>query len=87
MRAIKFKDANVDFAKNQDEYHTLPALRIGDDNDTIITCYKLTFWERFRVLFKGRIWMSELNFNRSLTPRMFSTKNTDLYTTTRKRKV
>lgn len=80
MKAIKFKDANVDFAKGQDEYLTLPALRIGDENDTIITCYKLSFKERLRVLFKGVIWMSEMNFNRALTPRYFSTKQSEMYT-------
>lgn len=79
MKAIKFKDANVDFAKGQDEYLTLPALRLGDSNDTIVTCYKLSFWERLKVLFTGIIWMSEMNFNKPLTPRYFSINRKDVY--------
>lgn len=81
MKAVKFKEANVDFAKGQDEYHTLPALRFGDKNDTIVTCYSLTLTERLKVLFTGKIWMSEINFNRSLTPRYFSVNQKDVFTT------
>lgn len=80
MEAIKFKHSNVEFAKDQDQYKTLPALRIGDSKDTIITCYKLSLKERLKLLFTGRIWMSELNFNRTLTPRSLSVNRKDVYT-------
>lgn len=80
MNAIKFKHSNVEFAKDQDEYHTLPALRLGDEHDTIVTCWGLSFKERLRILFTGRIWMSEMNFKRPLTPRYFSTKQNDVFT-------
>lgn len=80
MKAINFEDANVNFAEKQDEYSTLPALRIGDEDDTIITCWGLSFKERVRVLFTGKIWMSELNFRRPLTPRYFSVDKNEMYT-------
>lgn len=80
MKAINFKDANIEFAKDQKQYNSLPALRIGDENDTIVTCWRLTFFERLKILFTGRIWMSEMNFNRPLTPRYFSVKRDNVYT-------
>lgn len=80
MKSVKFKDANVTFAENQDEYNQLPALRLYDKNDTIITCVGLSFKERLKVLFTGRIWMSEMNFRRALTPRFFSVDQDEVYT-------
>lgn len=79
MRAIKFKDANINFAESQDEYTTLPALRIGDKCDTIVTCWKLSFWERIKILFTGVFWMSEMNFGKPLTPRFFSVNRKNVY--------
>lgn len=81
MKAIKFKHANVNFAENQNEYKTLPALRFGDENDTIVTCWGLSFRERLKILFTGKLWMIELNFKRSLTPRRLTVKRKEAYTT------
>lgn len=82
MKAIKFKDANINVAESQDEYNTLPALKLNDDCDTTITCYSLTIWERIKVLFQGHIWMSEMNFNRPMTPRYFSVCRKEVYSKT-----
>lgn len=79
MKAIDWPDSNVKFAENQDEYKTLPALRLGGDDDIVITKYKLNIIERIRVLFLGVVWMSEMNFNRPLTPRYLSTRRKDMY--------
>ena len=35
MEAIKFKECNVDFAKNQEEYKTLPAF--ADTKNGVVT--------------------------------------------------
>lgn len=79
MTSVDFKDSNVKFAEEQDNYITLPALRLNDQNDTIITCWRLSWHERIKCLFTGRIWMSEMNFNRALTPRYFSLNRKDVY--------
>jgi len=71
----------MNFAENQDEYLTLPALRIGNATDTVITCQSLSIKERLKVLFTGRIWMSELNFYKPLTPRYFSVNKKDMFDT------
>lgn len=80
MNAIEFEDANVRVAENQEEYLTLPALRFNDDNGTMITCWKLPFKERVKLLFTGIIWMSELTFGSPITPRYFSLDRKEVYT-------
>jgi len=76
MKPIKFKECNVNFAENQDEYNTLPAFR--NEKGEVITCWNLTFRERLRVLFKGNIWLCLLSFNQPLTPSFMTTKKSDV---------
>lgn len=84
MKPINFKDANTQIAKDQEEYNTLPALMIDDQYGTMITCTHLSIKERIKVLFTGRIWMSEWTFKQKITPRRMSTKGSDLYLLPRK---
>lgn len=81
MTPIKFKEANVTFAKDQPEYQPLPAFRNDSPQDEVITCWKLSFKERLRILFKGEIWLSLLTFNKPLTPSFLTTKKSDVLTT------
>jgi hypothetical protein len=39
----------------------------------------LSFWERLRVLWFGKIWVSELTFGKPITPRYMSTRRKDCY--------
>ncbi|HLO11183.1 MAG TPA: hypothetical protein VK190_02880 [Pseudoneobacillus sp.] len=27
------------------------------DNEVVITCWKLTFWEKIKVIFTGKLWV------------------------------
>lgn len=81
MKAVKFKGCNTNIAEDQDEYKTLPALKFNNKFGTMITCYSLNFWERLRVLFLGKIWLSEMTFNKPITPRIHSTNKNDLFET------
>lgn len=86
MKAIKFKGVNTIYAESQDEYFNLPALKFPNDpKGLVITCWKLNFWERLRVLFLGKIWASQLTFNNDLQPINKSTKRTDFFTYTDKK--
>lgn len=80
MKSINFKHANVQVAKNQAEYRTLPALKLNDKVGTMVTCWKLTFWERVKLLSTGIIWMSEMTFNNPVVPRYFSLNRKECYT-------
>jgi len=78
MNGVYFKEVNVEYAKDQPEYKTLPALRINSERGEVITCWGLSFKERLKVLFFGKIWLSLLSFNNPLTP---------IYMTTNKKEV
>lgn len=79
MKPVKFKHQNVEFAKDQDEYNTLPALRIDSPQGEVISCWKVSFKERIKVLFFGRVWLSLMSFNKPLTPSYMSVNRKDVY--------
>ena len=76
MKPTKFKEQNCTYAQNQDEYGNLPAFK--DDNSVIVSCWKLSFKERLRILFTGRIWLALWSFDKPLTPSYMTTKKSDL---------
>jgi hypothetical protein len=54
------------YGRGQPKYRELPAFRY--DDGAVVTRWKLTLSERFRVLFSGNIWLTQLTFNRALQP-------------------
>ena len=76
MKAVKFKEQNVTFAENQEEYSPLPAFR--DSNGVVVTCWKLSFKERILMLFKGELWHSTMTFNSPLQPLFMSVQKSDV---------
>jgi hypothetical protein len=61
------------FAKDQPEYNPLPALDCNDLEGTVITRWRLTWWERFQIFLTGDLWLSVLTFHRPLQPVRLST--------------
>jgi len=78
MKPIKFKEQNVIFAKDQPQYLPLPAFKVNEPEGRVIFCMGLSFSERIRLLFTGRMWCSLMMFNKPLTPSFFTTKKKDL---------
>lgn len=68
MEPIEFKQQNVIFAKNQPEYIPLPAYRDNKYGGRIFHCWKLSFKERFKILFTGKLWINVLNFKQAPQP-------------------
>ena len=66
MKVIKFKQCNITYAENQPEYLPLPAHKAKDGRVT--SCWGLSFFERLRVAFIGRIYLRVLTFNKPLQP-------------------
>jgi hypothetical protein len=79
MKPIKFKEQNITFAENQPEYLPLPAHKVDSLEGEVISCWQLSFRERFRILITGKLWVSLLSFNKPLTPSFFTTKKGDLF--------
>lgn len=77
MKPVKFKEQNVIYAEDQPEYEPLPVLKIEGDEGQIVSCWKLSFIEKIKILFTGRVWVSLLSFNKPLTPSFLSTKKSD----------
>jgi hypothetical protein len=82
MKPIEFKHQNVVFAKNQPEYMPLPALKLDTPQAEVISCWKMSFRERIKVLFTGCIWVSLMSFNKPLTPSYISVNRKDVYSHT-----
>lgn len=78
MKPVNFTEVNVTYAKDQPGYQPLPGCKLDTIEGHFITCWKLSFKERMRILLTGRIWACLLTFNKPLTPSLFSTKKSDL---------
>ena len=63
-------------AKDQPQYLPLPVahLEYGDGTRSMISCYRLTWRERFRILFSGKVWWEQLTFGEALQPQKMYTQ-------------
>jgi hypothetical protein len=69
MKPIKFNGMNVTFAEGQPEYLSLPAYKLpNDQRGTVVTCWGLSFFEKIKLLFTGKLYITSLTFNNALTP-------------------
>lgn len=75
MTPTKFHGWFIPLGKGQDEYRVLPAHRSNDHYGYVTSCWKLTFWERVKVLFTGRIFWRQMTFNDPLQPQLPSVDN------------
>lgn len=75
MKLQNFPEQNIIFAETQPEYMPLPAFKSPYDPlnyGRVTCCWKLSWKERFRLLFTGVIWHSVLTFNDPLQPQLLS---------------
>lgn len=80
MTPKKFKESNIVFAENQEEYEPLPAFKNNSVEGEVITCWNLTLRERFKLLFTGELWLMLLTFNQPLTPTYLTVNKSDILT-------
>ena len=66
MKIIKFKECNIIYAEDQFEYVPLHAHKAKDSRVT--SCWGLSFFERLKILFTGKIYIQMLTFNAPLQP-------------------
>lgn len=73
MNPIKFEQMTNEIAKDQDEYLTLPA---HIDAEGIVTsCWRLTFGERLKLLFTGKMFLQTMAFGKPLQPQKLVVDN------------
>jgi hypothetical protein len=68
MKPVSFPEQNMIFAEGQAEYLPLPAHRTPDG--TVVTCWRMTWRERLKALFNGKVWFMTLTFNQPLQPQL-----------------
>lgn len=73
MEIVTFKECNTVYAENQPEYLSLPAYRADDGR--ITSCWKLSFFERLKVMFRGKVFLQVLTFNQPLQPLLMLVNN------------
>lgn len=66
MKAIYFPEVNVEIAKNQPEYNTLPAY-ISNEG-VMVTCFEFTDEEIQNIIKNKKIWVQVLMGNNRLQP-------------------
>ena len=73
MKLIPFPEQTVVIAKNQPEYLPFPAHKFdGDSMGRIAACWQLTWKERLRLLFTGKIWHQIATFDNPLQPQLLT---------------
>ncbi len=75
MKPVNFKEYTTIYAKNQEPYLPLPAFQHKDDWQCVSSCWGLSFMERVKLLFIGRMWVTMPTFGKPLTPVRLSVNN------------
>lgn len=78
MKPVEFKEQNEVFAKDQPGYNPLPVFIYNIPSGEVVSCWKLSFTERLRILFTGKLWVCLMSFHRPLTPSIFTTKKSEV---------
>lgn len=73
MDLVRFPEVNRTYAENQPQYRPLPCYAVPEDREgKIFFCWRLSLWQRLRILFTGRIWHMVMTFNQPLHPQLLS---------------
>jgi hypothetical protein len=68
VKPIKFPEQTCTYAEDQPQYIPLPVHRTEDGNVT--SCWALSWRERIKLLFTGRMWFQVMTFNQPLQPQL-----------------
>ena len=79
MKPIPFKEQNITFAENQEDYLPLPAFKNDSAMGEVISCWELSIKERLKILFSGKLWVSMAMFGKPLTPSFFTVNKKDIF--------
>lgn len=90
MKPIDFPERNIVYGEGQKEYQPLYAytnkakhiegdkIIYDDPQGNTVACWKLSFIERLRLLFTGKVWVCLLSFHKPLTPSYVTTKKEEV---------
>jgi len=78
MKPVEFDGQNAVYAKDQPEYLPLPVHRYDDPCGRVTSCWELTFLERIKVLFGGKVWLQLMTFRGPLQPVYLTVKKEEV---------
>ena len=78
MKLRRFKEQTVVYAQHQDEYLQLPAYQHRNNEGQITCCWGLSWRERLKILFTGKLWHGILTFDQPLQPQLLSTDKPEM---------
>ena len=68
MKPINFEESNQTLGEDQPEYLALHVHRYSGHPSIVVSCWKMTFLERFKTLFTGKIWVNMMTFKKKPMP-------------------
>jgi hypothetical protein len=75
---------NVEVAKDQPRYGTLPAFYSDAEEGHVISRWRPTLKERLRIAFGADVWMCIMTFKNHLQPSVLTTSKWDFFTKIKK---
>lgn len=72
MKPTEFPEQNCVYAEGQEEYLSLPAFQHGDPWGQVTSCWQMSWRERLKCLWTGRVYVSLLTFGQPLQPQIIS---------------
>ena len=73
MQVVKFDKCNTVIGASNDE--SLPAYKDTKSSEAgFVICYRLSFLDRIKILFKGRLFVSIITFGDAVQPTTVSTE-------------
>ena len=79
MKPVTFKVQNTAFAKDQEQYGTIPTLHMEGPSGTIVSCWELSEEEIAEVVKTGKMWLGLMCFGKPLTPSFLSVNSDDFF--------
>lgn len=68
MKPVTFPEQNIVLGKDQPEFLPLPAYR--SPCGKVVSCWKLSLWDRLKLLVTGRFWLIQLTGGDVLQPQL-----------------
>ena len=79
MNPIEFKHQNHVFGANQPEYKPLPVTKFDSQQGEVVSCWKMSWKERLKVLITGEVWVCIMTYNSNLQPQYLATRRQEIF--------
>ncbi len=80
MKPVKFEESNVVYGEGQEGVEPLPALKF--ESGEVVSCWKLSWKELLRLIWKREIWACVQTHNKPLQPMFMTARKEEMLETT-----